>query len=357
MRARLGDYIQEYSVKNKKDDNIPVYSVTNTQGFCEGYFGKEVASKDKTTYKIVPRGYFAYNPSRINVGSVDWQREKERVIVSPLYNVFSVSSEIDQQYLFYYLKSDMVLQRIKAVATGSVRNNLKFTTLSDFPIELRSIYEQKEIVKILDKTKRIIELYRMQLESIDELVRARFSEVFGNRDEIKYEMVALKEICTTITGGTPSTRISEYYNGNIPWISTVSLGPNHIDGTTAKAYITQKAIENSSTKLIPPNNILFGTRVGVGKSSINDVEMCTNQDIVAIMGVDERLFNKLYIKHVLDSYQPYFDSIKKGATILGITADDLKKVLIPRAPLELQNQFADFVHEVDKSRLHVLYIS
>ena len=115
MKVRLGNYIKEYSVRNKKDEDIPVYSVTNTQGFCQDYFGKEVASKDKTTYKIVPRGYFAFNPSRINVGSVDWQRNEERVIVSPLYNVFSVSEQLDQQYLYYYLKSDFALQRIIAV--------------------------------------------------------------------------------------------------------------------------------------------------------------------------------------------------------------------------------------------------
>ena len=100
MKARLGDYIQEYSVRNKAEEDIPVYSVTNTQGFCQDYFGKEVASKDKSTYKIVPKGCFAYNPSRINVGSVDWQRHKDRVIVSPLYNVFSVTPELDQQYLY-----------------------------------------------------------------------------------------------------------------------------------------------------------------------------------------------------------------------------------------------------------------
>ena len=70
MKVRLGDYIQEYSARNKAEEDIPVYSVTNTQGFCRDYFGKEVASKDKSTYKIVPRGYFAYNPSRINVGSL-----------------------------------------------------------------------------------------------------------------------------------------------------------------------------------------------------------------------------------------------------------------------------------------------
>ena len=138
MKAKLGDYIQEYSVRNKADEDIPVYSVTNTKGFCRDYFGKEVASKDKSTYKIVPRGCFAYNPSRINVGSVDWQRDEERVIVSPLYNVFSVAPQLDCQYLYYYLKSDFSLQRIRTVATGSVRDNLKLAMLYEFPIDLKS---------------------------------------------------------------------------------------------------------------------------------------------------------------------------------------------------------------------------
>ena len=59
MRVKLGNYISEYSVRNKESEDIPVYSVTNTQGFCRDYFGKEVASKDKSTYKIVPKGCFA----------------------------------------------------------------------------------------------------------------------------------------------------------------------------------------------------------------------------------------------------------------------------------------------------------
>lgn len=123
IRVPLGKFIKEYSERNKGNEDIPVYSVTNSQGFCTEYFGKEVASQDKTTYKIVPQGYFAYNPSRINVGSVDWQRYEKRVIVSPLYNVFSVSEGIDRQYLYYFLRSDLGRQMIKAKASGSVRDD------------------------------------------------------------------------------------------------------------------------------------------------------------------------------------------------------------------------------------------
>lgn len=73
IRVPLGKFIKEYSERNKGNEDIPVYSVTNSQGFCTEYFGKEVASQDKTTYKIVPQGYFAYNPYLANF-NVQWFR-------------------------------------------------------------------------------------------------------------------------------------------------------------------------------------------------------------------------------------------------------------------------------------------
>lgn len=216
---------------------------------------------------------------------------------------------------------------------------------------LIEIEEQDEICFKLDKITSIVEKRQVELEKLDLLIKARFVEMFGDvQNEEKYKGIPLRNLCITMSGGTPSTKKSEYYEGDIPWISTVSLGPNHIDGSTAKGFITQEAIDNSATKLIPAGNILFGTRVGVGKSSLNDVDICTNQDIVAIVGIDETKYNRLFIKHVLDSYQPYYDSIKKGATILGITGDDLKDTLIPEAPITIQLEYERFVEQVDKSK-------
>ena len=104
-RVVLGKFIKEYSKKNKENNPYPVYSVTNSNGFCTEYFTKDVSSEDKRNYKIVPFGYFAYNPSRINVGSVDCQQKEDCVIVSPLYTVFSVSNDLDENYLKYFFKS------------------------------------------------------------------------------------------------------------------------------------------------------------------------------------------------------------------------------------------------------------
>lgn len=232
-------------------------------------------------------------------------------------------------YLYYFMEG--YIEELRKQAIGGVIKYIKLGNLTNALIELPSIHKQRAIVDILEKIRNVIAMRNVEVNKLENLVRARFVELFGDvRYEEKYQGIPLRRLCTTISGGTPSTKCSEYYEGNIPWISTVSLGPNHIDGTTAKSYITQEAINNSATKLIPAGNILFGTRVGVGKSSINDVDLCTNQDIVAIVGIDKNRFNVLFIKHVLDAYQSYYDSIKKGATILGITGDDLKIPLFLR---------------------------
>ena len=239
-------------------------------------------------------------------------------------------------------------------ARGATIKGIKIETLADLEIPEISIPEQHFIVTVFDKLNFLISSRKQQLVKLDELVKARFVELFGDVANCsKYGGVTLGSICTTLSGGTPTTKVSEYYDGDIPWISTPYLGNNHINGSSAKAYITEDGIKNSATHLIPANTIMFGIRVGVGKSSIIDEPMCANQDIVALMGIETSKYNLLFVKHVLDAYQSHFDSIKKGATILGITTEDLKKVLVPSVDIALQKQFAAFVEQVDKSKFEV----
>ena len=258
------------------------------------------------------------------------------------------------EYLMFALDSPTIKNQLVRANNGSSQPNLSAASVREYDVELPELSVQREIVDKLVRVRSIIDSRQKELELLDNLTKARFVEMFGDvKHGEKYKGIPLRELCITMSGGTPSTKNTEYYEGNIPWITTVSLGPNHIDGSTAKGYITQDAIKNSATKLIPAGNILFGTRVGVGKSSINDVDICTNQDIIAIIGIDENRFNRVFIKHVLDDYQPYYDSLKKGATILGITSDDLKDTLIPDAPIDVQTEFVAFVDQVDKSKVAI----
>ena len=352
---KLGKYIQEYTVKNKCAESIPVYSVTNTQGFCKDYFGKEVASKDKTTYKIVPKGYFAYNPSRINVGSVDWQRNEERVIVSPLYNVFSVSEQLNQQYLYYYLKSDIVRQFIKAIARGTVRDNLKLSMLCEFPIYVPSVLEQENIVVKLDGLQKVINLRKQQLQKLDELIQARFVEMFGDprTNPLDFEKQMLKLTCKVITGNTPSRAVAEYYGNYVEWIKTDNIVAGLLNPTKAVEYLSKKGTEVG--RIVKKDSILMvciaGSIASIGRVCIVDRTVAFNQQINAVITGGK--YNIIFLYVLLQISKDYLiediNMALKG--ILSKSKLEKKEFIIP--PIELQNQFADFVNQVNKSKVEI----
>ena len=275
--------------------------------------------------------------------------EKGKFSTSTDCLVYKSNKNVNLSLINKYLRTNIYL--LENGFKGAGLRHISRDYISNITIPLPERNLQDKIVKELDLIEKTITNHNDVLKKYDTLIKSRFIEMFGDiRNQEKYKGIPLSNLCKTMTGGTPPTSKPEYYEGTIPWITTVSLGPNHIDGKNAKGYITEESIKNSATKLIPVGNILFGTRVGVGKSSINDVDICTNQDIIALIGIDESRYSKLFIKHVLDQYQPYFDSIKKGATILGITTDDVKKSLIPDVSLSLQKEFENFVQQIDKSK-------
>ena len=361
MKKRLGDYIQEYSVRNKSGEDIPVYSITNSQGFCRDYFSKEVASKDKTTYKIVPRGCFAYNPSRINVGSVDWQRDEERVIVSPLYNVFSVSPEIDQQYLYYYLKSSATLYRIKEVATGSVRDNLRLSMLYDFMIELPSLDVQRQIVSNLDLLASIIRQRNQQLTKLDELIKARFVEMFGDMllNSLEWPEKPLEGLADIVSGITKGRKTTETGLIEVPYMAVSNVKSGYIDWTTIKTILATKQ-EIEQYRLMPDDILMTegGDPDKVGRGAIikNPLKDSIHQNHIFRVRLDKSELLPAYFAEYLQHQKAkrYFLGCAKQTT--GIASINMRQlralpVLIP--PLPLQNQFADFVAKVDKSKVEV----
>ena len=363
MKNRLGDYIQEISLRNKSDEPIPVYSVTNTHGFCKDYFGKEVASKDKKTYKIVPKGCFAYNPSRINVGSVDWQRLEERVIVSPLYNVFSVSERIRQQYLYYYLKSDFVLQRIRCVATGSVRDNLKIEMLKEFPITIPTLPEQDRIVKILDDAKRIIDLRKKELDALDKLIKSRFVEIFGDlaNPDCSWNKCQLVDACKEeddIKCGPFGTQLSkdEYKKSGIavweiPQINTAFMTePTH--------YLTEEKAKQLRAYTIIPGDIAMSRKGNVGKCALfpeTYSDGIIHSDVLRIR-VNKRIVNPVFMMyqlHFSGAVTRQIELVSSGAIMAGVNVTKLKRIYVHIPPIKLQDEFADFVAQVDKSKVAI----
>ena len=352
-RVPLGNYVTEYSVRNKDNEDIPVYSVTNSQGFCREYFGKEVASKDKTTYKIVPYGYFAYNPSRINVGSVDWQRCEAQVIVSPLYNVFSVSDELDRQFLYYFLKSNIGRQMIRAKAAGSVRDNLKLDMLKEMTLPDSSLDNQRHCVATLDNLQYLIELRKKQLNELDDLVKARFVELFGdiNTNDKKWDSQPLGELCTIVRGGSPRP-IESFLGGDVPWIKIgdATKGDNIYLHAT-KEHIIQDGVKKS--RMVKSGSLIFANcGVSLGFARIITFDGCIHDGWLAMEDIDVRL-DKVFLLQALNQMTDHFRKIAPAGTQPNLNTAIMKAFIQIIPPMELQKEYIAFVEQTDKSKVVV----
>ena len=358
MTVKLGSLISEYSVRNKADEDIPVYSVTNEQGFCTGYFSKEVASQDRTTYKIVPRGCFAYNPSRINVGSVDVQECEDRVIVSPLYVVFAVDEKLNSRYLLHYLKSDITLTFIKAYASGSVRDNLKFSILKDFPINLPSVEEQEQIVATLDGIEHLIELRKEEIASLEKLVKSRFIELFGDP-------------ATNPKGWTTKPLLDMGYCKNGMNFHTGDSGIEMhclgvgdfkdlsvIDGTESLPVISLNEAPPEES-MLRDGDIVFvrsnGNKALVGRCLV--VYPYNTPTTYSGFCIRYRLtsseVNTAYLLRVLKADSMRKKMTGRGANIQNLNQQILATLDIPLPPIEQQQQFASFVEQTDKSKYFI----
>lgn len=259
------------------------------------------------------------------------------------------NSSIVADYLFYYLPC--ALKKIENKTAFVTVKHLKAKQLNSILIPCPPVKEQKRIAQILDLLFYLICQKKKQLNYLDELVKSRFIEMFGDLiNEPKYPGIKLGSLGIMITGGTPSRKHDEYYGGNIPFISTPCLGSNFISEKNVQNYLTEAGVKNSATHKIPPYSLMVGNRVGVGKSSINTCEMCTNQDILSFVHIDTSRFDLLFLKKVIDQYSPYFDEHKRGATIQGVPSKVIKDSMVPDVPLEMQKRYTALVKQSDKSK-------
>lgn len=157
-----------YPAGEKNRDNLPYesYSVTNENGFIpqneQFENGGTMATADKSMYYIVSKNSFAYNPARINVGSIGYYDKPENVIVSSLYEVFKTSEDIDDRFLWHWFKSDAFQRMIEQYQEGGVRLYFYYDKLCMCSLPVPDIQEQRKIGKQLDILDNLITLHQCE---------------------------------------------------------------------------------------------------------------------------------------------------------------------------------------------------
>ena len=153
-KIKMKNIIKQKSIRNKNNDIKDLYSVNNKDGFIlqsDQFKDRIVASEDTTNYKIIKKDYFAYNPARINVGSIARMKYKKIGIISPMYICFECKNNILPEYLEYFFETDIFTYEMKKRLEGSVRMCLSYESMLNIPIDLPDIMQQKRISKVLNE--------------------------------------------------------------------------------------------------------------------------------------------------------------------------------------------------------------
>lgn len=177
----LSELLKQCSDRNRSGSDLQVLSVSNKYGFIaqsDQFEDREVASDDTSNYKVVKKGMFAYNPARINVGSIALYEMDGNGIVSPMYVCFTTKSELLPSYLKYYFASQTFKHEMYKRLEGSVRLCLTFEELCNIEIHLPSIEQQKNISKDISKIENNLSLVDSIFSKYQQQRRYLLSQMF-----------------------------------------------------------------------------------------------------------------------------------------------------------------------------------
>ena len=286
--------------RNKDDLELVPYAVTNDRGFipqseAHDDFGY-MQNVDRKAYNIVPPKSFAYNPARINVGSIGYYDGTDNVIVSSLYEVFQTADYVDDRFLWHWIKSDIFPKWIEKLQEGSVRLYFYYDKLCECHIQLPSIDEQRQISAFLDKHDTLISLQQRKLDQIKEYKKGMLQKMFPKEGESvpevrfpgftgEWEQRKLNEISDIVTGTTPPTKDKDNYGGDRLFVSPADIqGNRYVDETnttlTEKGYTLCRELRGGATLFVSIGST-------IGKVAQIKESATTNQQINAVIPYDE----------------------------------------------------------------------
>ncbi len=353
MKVTLESFLSEVSEKTIKNNQYPVLTSSKDGLFLQSdYFNKQVASKDSTGYKVIKRGQFTYRamsdtgeffPNELECADIG--------IVSPAYPVFEISKPeiIKSHYLKYYFKSDYFQHQIAGFAQGSTRTSVKFGKLKTVYIDLPSVVKQEEVIRALDIAGELISKKQELLNKMDELIKARFVEFFDNGN---YPKIRLGDACKKITDGTHKT--PNYIDEGITFISAKNIVNGELDFSDVKHISEEEYQEIQKRCQTEKNDILLSKSGSLGAPVIVRTEEKIGLfESLAVLKYERDRFLPEFLCEQLktDMIQRQFTTGTKGVAIkhlhLGVIADT--EIIEP--PVKEQKAFADFVKQVDKSKV------
>lgn len=347
---KLSDFLEEVSEKTTQNNQYSVLTSSKNGIFPQdNYFNKQVASKDNTGYKVIRRGEFTYRamsdtgefyPNMLECTDIG--------IVSPAYPVFRISKDvIIPEYLKYYFKSKGFQKSITSFVQGSTRASMKFGKMKTISIDPPDKETQLELTKKLNLIRVQIKIKTKELSLLDTLIKARFVEMFGDvvANNMGWNTKPMSEVAPA---NSPKVQI----HGNV-WLLNLDMIEPQSGNILCKHYVPSSEL-NTSICAFDSKNVLYSKlRPYLNKVVLPDQEGYCTTELVPLKPTAR--LNREYLAALLRSgaFVGYINSKTAGAKMPRVSMNIFRRFECVLPPIELQNQFASFVSQVDKSKFAI----
>ncbi|WP_347229894.1 restriction endonuclease subunit S [Streptococcus thermophilus] len=307
----------------------------------------------KSSARILPVGTVLFT-SRAGIGNTAILA-KEATTNQGFQSIVPDQNKLDSYFIFS--RTNELKRYGEVTGAGSTFVEVSGKQMSKMSIMVPELSEQQKIGSFFKQLDETIALHQRKLDLLKEQKKGFLQKMFPKNGakvpELRFagfaddwEQRKLGDLSQdTIGGGTPKTSVTEYWNGEIPWIQSSDLANDKLYGVLPKKFITEDAVKNSATKLIPANSIAIVTRVGVGKLAFMPYEFASSQDFLSLSNLKVDCNFGMY--SIYKMLQRELNNIQ-GTSIKGITKADLldKEIFVP-IKVEEQRKIGSFLKQLD----------
>lgn len=359
-RVKLGD-ICEINPRRTNGVNSDVLCSFIPMEYVDEYLGAVTKTSVRPIFEV-EKGYTSFRDDDVLFAKITPCMENGKCAIaknlvngvgfgSTEFHVLRAKDEIIPEWVYYYLRQEDVRKEAERHMTGSAgQRRVPSKFLEETLIPLPPLDEQKRIAAILTKADRLRRLRRYARELSDSYLQSVFLEMFGESLKPTNPQNLLGDLVTITGGGTPAREVQAYYEGHIPWLTAKDMIADYI--TDTQEHVTEEAIKNSATKLIPEGSVLVVVKSKVLMHrlplAITKVALCHGQDIKSIQCSTKILSEFLIyvLKH--NTHRLLYQA--RGANTEGLTLPMLREIPVPDVSVLLQQKFAQVVQKYERLR-------
>ncbi|EPP8382638.1 TPA: restriction endonuclease subunit S [Acinetobacter baumannii] len=333
-----------------KDEGIPFIKAEALNGEVSLDI-KGFSYVDEETHNFLKRSKIYPNDilmtiAGANIGKVGFVRDN---IIEANTNQAVAIIRLDQekvcsQFYYYYFKQNSFFRFVQSLNAQAAQPNINLKMIGDFPVPRLDLNTQRKVVELLGNIDDLYICNQDRISKLDKIISNIYTDWFINFKFPNHEQVnfvdgipegwvstTINDVCTTVSGGTPSTKVEAYWeNGSIEWVTPTDITKlKSLILLNPEKKISQLGLEKSSAKLLPPNTILMTSRASIGYFGLIDKEVCTNQGFISI--IPDREILRYYLLFNLKSRISEIDALASGATFKEISKSTFRSmpILIP----------------------------